>query len=188
LSSASRPKRQPGGVRSAQTLGLTNTEMHPRREIRWLGVTLFALASIYAVLGVLQALSLYQGERALWNVNLWASLALVAGVMAWQVAPKAALTSRMSTWRRVIPWLQAGLALYFAWQVLRHLVAVDACLDHGGSFDYLAGVCNMQESMPYVPLHRTHGFPIVATLVLGLLAVRRYLHLRNARRGPASEA
>ncbi len=162
--------------------------MHPRRATRWLGVALFSLASIYAVLGVLQALSLFQGERALWNLNLWASLALVAGVLAWQVAPKAEPPSPLSTPGRVMPWLQGGLALYFAWQVLRHLAAVDACLDHGGSFDYLAGACNMQESLPYVPLHKTHGFPIVAAFVLGFLAVRGYLRLRNARQGAASEA
>ena len=162
--------------------------MNPRHAIRWLGVTLFALASLYAVLGALQALSLYQGERALWNLNLWASLALVAGVAAWQVAPRAAEFSQSSTRRRFMPWLQAGLAFYFAWQVLSHLAAVDACLDHGGSFDYLAGACNMQESLPYVPLHKTHGFPIVATFVLGFFAVRGYLRLRNARRSAASEA
>ena len=31
-------------------------------------------AAIYGALGVLQAASLYQGSRALWNVNLWTSL------------------------------------------------------------------------------------------------------------------
>jgi hypothetical protein len=148
----------------------------------------FALASLYCVLGVLQALSLFRGDRALWNLNLWASLALVAGVVAWQLAPKVAQPSQPSKLQVAIAWLQLGLALYFVWQVVSHLASVDACLDHGGSFDYLAGECSMLESLPFVPLHRTHGFPMVATCVFGFLAARSHLRLRHARRTAHSAA
>ena len=149
---------------------------------------MFAFASLYSVLGVLQALSLFQGERALWNVNLWASLALLAGVAAWQFAPKSAQSSRLSRLELAIPWLQVALALYFVWQVASHLASVDACLDHGGSFDYLSGACNTQGALPFLPLHKTHGFAIVAALVFGFLAIRGFRRLRNARHRAESAA
>lgn len=174
--------------RSIAALGHTSTHKVRPRALRWLSAIVFGLASLYSVLGVLPALSLFRGERALWNVNLWASLALVEGVVAWQFAPKSAQSSQPSGLQRVMPWLQVALAVYFVSQVVSHLASVDACLDHGGSFDYLAGVCNTQESFPFVPLHRTHGFPIVAACVFGFLAIRSHLRLRNARRTAQSEA
>lgn len=46
---------------------------------KWLLFAALVLLAItvYSVLGVLHALSLYQGERALLNLKLWGSLALL---------------------------------------------------------------------------------------------------------------
>ena len=37
-----------------------------------------------------------------------------------------------------------------AWQA-RRLLAIDSCLDSGGSFDYVAGVCDFTVSQPAHP-------------------------------------
>ncbi|WP_201496042.1 hypothetical protein [Rubrivivax sp. A210] len=63
-------------------------------------------AAIFGALGVLQSLSLYQGARALWNVNLWSALVLVAVLTAvlliWPGAvfgsAKAPLPKRIVLW------------------------------------------------------------------------------------------
>ncbi|HEX6373353.1 MAG TPA: hypothetical protein VF006_30800 [Longimicrobium sp.] len=48
---------------------------------------------------------------------------------------------------------------------LRETLAVDACLDQGGSYDYKAGQCDMTTSHPYEPFMDRHSVLIGATLV-----------------------
>ncbi len=43
------------------------------------------------------------------------------------------------------------VAAYLVWQPVSHFFAVDACLDQGGSFDYVAGACDFERSHPYSP-------------------------------------
>lgn len=48
---------------------------------------------------------------------------------------------------------------------LRETLAVDGCLDAGGSYDYKAGECDMTTSHSYEPFMDRHGVLIGATLV-----------------------
>ena len=40
------------------------------------------------------------------------------------------------------------LALFVAWQFLREPLAVDRCLDSGGSYDYETGACDYEVNRP----------------------------------------
>ena len=43
------------------------------------------------------------------------------------------------------------LAIALAWHPVSNALAIDSCLDSGGSFDYAAGVCDLRISHPYQP-------------------------------------
>jgi len=162
--------------------------MQISRPLRLLAVTVLLLFAIYCALGVLQALSLLQGERALWNVNLRSSGAFVAVVLACLLAlPSGGLPER-SIISLTVPWLFFGLAAVAAWLVASHLLAVDHCLDRGGSFNYLSASCSNGPSLPSVPLYRTHGFPLVAAGVFLLLGLRSLAKLSAQKRGTRSAA
>jgi len=162
--------------------------MQISRPLRWLAVAALLLLSVYCALGVLQALSLFQGERALWNVNLWSSGALVALVLACLLAlPSGALPER-SIISLAAPWVLFGLAAVAAWLVASHLLAVDQCLDRGGSFNYLSATCSNGSSLPFLPIYRTHGFPLVAAGVFFLLGLRSLAKLSAHKRVTRSAA
>jgi hypothetical protein len=52
-------------------------------------------------------------------------------------------------------------------------------LDRGGSYNYLVSSCSLVETSSFMPLYQSHGFPIVASIVFGLLGLRS-LWLRGA--------
>jgi hypothetical protein len=147
--------------------------MHLPLLLRWLFALLLLLLAIYSALGVLQALSISEGARAIWNINFWASGALLATVVAWLVAPiRSRSPKRGSIAQRVAPWAHFAIAAAAAWPILKHLLAVDECLDRGGSYNYLVSSCSLVETTTFMPLHQSHGFPIVAFIVFGLLGLR----------------
>ncbi len=49
--------------------------------------------------------------------------------------------------------LVAAMALI--WRSMAEFIAVDACLDRGGSYNYATGVCDFTESHPFAPQPRT---------------------------------
>jgi hypothetical protein len=59
----------------------------------------------------------------------------------------------------------------------REMVVVDQCLDGGGSFDYISGICDDQHSHPFISFPSRHA-PLLAfsgigaVLAIGLLARR----------------
>lgn len=135
--------------------------------------TFFVLASIYAFMGVLQAASLFTGGRALYNGNLWGSLSLV---FAFCAAHMFAANGRgMSQFRsgtaKFIAILWASIAAWATWPVLVHILAVDRCLDDGGSFDYVLGQCDLNHSQEVFSIWKTHGFLIVVAFVTALHSV-----------------
>jgi hypothetical protein len=162
--------------------------MHPFQALRWLMASLLLALAAYSVLGILQALSISQGERAIWNINFWASGGLLATVFAWLVAPtRSHSNQRGSIAHRLAPWVHFAIALAAAWSVLRHLLAVDACLDRGGSYNYLISSCSLVETSTFMPLHQSHGFPMTAAVVFALLGLRS-LHAREALQPSTSSA
>jgi hypothetical protein len=59
--------------------------------------------------------------------------------------------------RRAAVWLVVLSLIVPAVVYLRELLAVDTCLDRGGSFDYSAGRCDFNQNHPFVPFHERHG-------------------------------
>jgi hypothetical protein len=63
-------------------------------------------------------------------------------------------------------------------------IAVDRCLDGGGSYDYSRGECDQQRNHPYVPFASRHPqlvstFPTLALAGCGLVAVGGVLRRRG---------
>ena len=59
--------------------------------------------------------------------------------------------------------------------------ASDACLDSGGSYDYVAGRCDYVQNHPFVPFYRTWSFWLAAIVaVMGSLAFGRSADARAA--------
>lgn len=135
--------------------------------------TFFVLACIYALMGVLQAASLFTGGRALYNGNLWGSLSLIFAFCAAHLF--AANGRGMSQFRpgtvQFIAILWAAVAAWATWQVLAHSLAADRCLDDGGSFDYVLGQCDLKYSHEAFSIWKTHGFLIVVAVVTALHSV-----------------
>lgn len=138
------------------------------------------LASVYCFMGVLQAASLFTGERALFNGNLWASLSLLFGFGAAHLFSVARPTANRVSPRvaRFLTVFWAAISLAAAWQVVSHLLAVDRCLDQGASFDYVRGECDLERSRSVISLGKTHGFLLVAAV---LAAIHSALALRRSR-------
>src|SRR5574341_269061 len=132
--------------------------MQPRPTIaasKWacaIGGAGFALAALYALMGVLQALSLFTGERALRNVNLWGSLFLVGLSVSVVLIAKATRIRFGLVARRVAGVLSAAVAVWALWVLVGHELAVDRCLDGGGSFNYVQGVCDASANHPALSL------------------------------------
>jgi len=137
-------------------------------------------ASVYCFMGVLQAASLFTGERALFNGNLWASLSLLSGFGAAHLFSAVRPTVNRLSPRvaRFLTAFWAAISLVAAWQVVSYLLAVDRCLDQGGSFDYVRGECDLENSHSAISLGKTHGFLLVAAV---LAAIQSVLALRRSR-------
>jgi hypothetical protein len=154
---------------------------------RWLcaiGSALFAVAALYALAGVLQAASLFTGERALRNGNLWGSLFLV-GLSASALLVAMAVRVQLGPLaRKVAGALSLVLAVWAAWPVASHVLAADRCLDQGGSFNYVLGVCDESANHPALSLVVTHGFLLTLSALAGvatvLFFVSAYAGGRNA--------
>jgi len=53
-----------------------------KRTLFWVASALMVIGALYCGLGILQAESLYTGERAVANLRLWGSLMLAALIIA----------------------------------------------------------------------------------------------------------
>jgi hypothetical protein len=75
--------------------------------------------------------------------------------------------------RRIIRFIGIALvlgAVAVAWSPLSTFFAVDSCLDAGGSFDYVKGVCDYTRSHPYLARDSTARISVAALLAIGGLA------------------
>ena len=72
---------------------------------------------------------------------------------------------------KFIAILWASIAALATWQVLAHILAVDRCLDDGGSFDYVLGQCDIKHSHEVFSIWSTHGFLMVVAFVTALHSV-----------------
>ena len=166
--------------------------MSRRSKLLVVAACVLFLVFLYGFAGVLQAAMLFVGVKALRNANLWGSIAIV-GLAAAVACMWLALQSRRRASRishSYVYMLGAvvalGLALVMLWPVIRDFVAIDRCLDGGGSFDYVESVCDMSANHPHLSLPEYQGFRVVAAVVFGipgalLLRAARRSHLHNDR-------
>jgi hypothetical protein len=56
----------------------------------------------------------------------------------------------------VVAGILGVLAVLIAAPFLSEFLAVDGCLDSGGSFDYTANACDDQTSHPFIPYSQRH--------------------------------
>jgi hypothetical protein len=143
---------------------------------------LLGLLGLYALMGVLQAAMLFTGARALSNFNFWASVSFLAYI--------ASLATLLRPWRllRRVPYpalvasavvlLSAGLAI--AYPVASEFVAADACLDSGGSYNYVRSICDFSRNHPFVGMEWRSGLRL--TFSLACLAVAAALAWHGQRR------
>jgi len=59
-----------------------------------------------------------------------------------------------------------AIALLLAWPQAQQFLAVDACLDSGGSYNYAVGVCDHQASHPYIETAGSWSLWFAAALVV----------------------
>jgi hypothetical protein len=142
------------------------------------------LVALYAFGGILQAASLFTGAKALKNFSLWASLSYLSFT--------AALLLLAWPWRRHLlprPAVQLGFGVVslcagflLLWPLLPQALAIDSCLDAGGSFNYLQSTCDQAQSWPRLSLLERSGLRIAVAsslALLGAVGVARALHRRS---------
>ena len=62
-------------------------------------------------------------------------------------------------------------AVVMGWPATSEFFAVDACLDAGGSFNYVLGICDLKVSQPYVSSPFRSPWLILLGVVLGLVGL-----------------
>jgi uncharacterized membrane protein YfcA len=51
---------------------------------------------------------------------------------------------------------------------IMELSTVNACLDQGGSFDYLKQLCSFDQEHPFIPFSRRHGVWVNGSMLVAL--------------------
>jgi len=144
-----------------------------RRSVALISVGCLLLAvSAYSFFGVVQAASLFVGAKASKNANLWGSISLVAflgSLICFRFTTKRRIVR--SSMRRIVGAVAVIFALTLAWPVAAEFMAVDACLDRGGSYNYIRSACDLQQNHQHLPLFERQGFRIVGGLSFTALGV-----------------
>ncbi|MGE0332409.1 MAG: hypothetical protein AB7P37_17155 [Ramlibacter sp.] len=133
-------------------------------------------------MGFFQAVMLFAGERALKNSNIWSSVFLVCiAVSAFCFEASRPRPAVRSAYWRVLRAFLIGVSLLLsaaaAWRVASDYMTLDACLDTGGSFNYVRSVCDLTGSHASMSVFAWRGFFLTASVVFALpvlvAAVRR---------------
>ena len=164
-----------------------------RRRLLLLSGGLLFLVALYGLMGFLQAVMLFTGERALRNSNIWSSLFLVAAALATAcfVSARQRRSQERAHWlvtRLVLLCASLLVSVSAAWRVVSDYIAVDSCLDLGGSFNYVRSVCDFSASHPSVSAFAWRGFFIACSLVFAcpvVLAAWRRRSIRGSRHANA---
>ena len=94
------------------------------------------------------------------------------------------MPARMKNWTVTL----VGVALLLiaaglAWPPLSTSIAIDSCLDMGGSFDYAARTCDLERRHPYAPEDSTMRLLVGALFAVAGSAITifgRYVGRRSA--------
>lgn len=130
---------------------------------------------------------LFTDERALKNANIWGSvflLAIIASVSLFVAARKRIshfLFSRILGHKAVMV-VAFAIALLILTPVFKDVIAIDRCLDNGGSFDHVRSVCDLKQSHLSLSIFERQGFLLVAALMFALPVLLSALKLFQLRR------
>ena len=152
------------------------TAVGARRLLLVCAGAIFLLASLYGLMGFFQAVMLFTGERALKNSNIWSSVFLVAVALATMcfTASRHKRSSRaahLDVARAALLGVSSFLSVAAAWRVASDYMALDSCLDLGGSFDYVRSVCDLAEPHTVISLFAWRGFFLTSALVFAVPVV-----------------
>ncbi|MBA4327156.1 MAG: hypothetical protein C0428_02915 [Polaromonas sp.] len=165
------------------------TAIDTRRLLLVCAGVAFLMASLYGLMGFFQAVMLFTGERALKNSNIWSSVFLVAVALATMCfASSRHKRSSRAPYLAVARVVLLGVCLFLsaaaAWRVASDYVALDSCLDLGGSFDYVRSVCDLTDSHAVVSLFAWRGFFLTSTFVFAVPVVIAVARQRKAKERP----
>jgi len=148
-----------------------------RRGVLLTSAVVALLAALYGLLGFFQAVMLFTGLRALKNSNIWASVFLVGvslSVFCLRVARRQSDRAPGAVHRiGRLTFLIACclLSVGALWRVVSDYLALDSCLDIGGSFNYVRSVCDLTSAHPALSLFAWRGVFVTAALVFAFPVV-----------------
>ena len=139
-------------------------------------------------MGFFQAVMLFTGERALNNSNIWSSVFLVAVASATMCfaasrQKRSSSAAHLAVARAALLSVSLFLSAAAAWRVASDYMALDSCLDLGGSFDYVRSVCDLGESHAIVSLFAWRGFFLTSALVFAVPVVLAAARRRKENEG-----
>ena len=137
------------------------------------------------MLGALQAGSLFTGPRMLSNANHWGAVAFLAYCASilvlfrpWRLIPHMHIA-----WICILAALLILFGLVLAIPVVSETFASDACLDTGGSFDYVMSVCDRMANHPYIGLWWRSGFKLTVSVTSFISAIALAIVAKQRVRG-----
>jgi len=65
----------------------------------------------------------------------------------------------------------------------KEFIAVDKCLDAGGSYNYMAEECDINSSHPVLPFNERHSFLYMAGIMSGIIGAAGLLSTTNIQKG-----
>ena len=165
------------------------TAIGARRLLLVCAGVVFLLASLYGLMGFFQAAMLLTGERALKNSNIWSAVFLVAVASATMCFSatrhkRSSRAAHSADARTALLGVSLFLSAAAAWRVASDYMALDSCLELGGSFDYVRSVCDLAESHAVVSLFAWRGFFLTSALVFAVPVVLAAARARKVIEGP----
>ena len=64
----------------------------------------------------------------------------------------------------------------------KEFISVDKCLDAGGSYNYMAGECDIVSSQPVIPFNERHSFLYMAGILSGITGAAGLIFTTNLQK------
>jgi len=64
----------------------------------------------------------------------------------------------------------------------KEFISVDKCLDAGGSYNYMAGECDIVSSHPVIPFNERHSFLYMAGILSGITGAAGLIFTTNLQK------
>jgi hypothetical protein len=149
------------------------------KTLRWTLAVALLTASLYCLLAVLQAGSIYTGQRAAFNLNFWGSLGLTFLAVSYITIPRQgfARPSFWNQWLALFVW--ACTAVAAIWQLVEFAFANLACQTAGQAYDALTQQCHVSD-VGAASLFQSQGLFVVALAIAAGLLWRSLVRRRTS--------